>query len=178
VFAASSRALRPVTVRVTDEVGAPVAGVAVSFRLPEEGVTGIFQNALPTDLVLSGPDRRAVSPNITWGPLAGPARIRVTAALDEARAGLMVSAYVSADNVVAAGASTAATIAPQRFDPTPAPKLKKKRRWVKWAVAAASGIGAGVIISLVKRSGGGAAPAAAGPPISIGQPTISVGRFP
>jgi hypothetical protein len=110
VFAASSRALRPVTVRVTDEVGAPVAGVAVSFRLPEEGVTGIFQNALPTDLVLSGPDRRAVSPNITWGPLAGPARIRVTAALDEARAGLMVSAYVSADNVVAAGASTAATL--------------------------------------------------------------------
>ena len=182
VFAASSRALRPIAVRVTDEIGAPVAGAAVSFRLPEDGVTGTFQNGLKTDLVLSGPDGRAVSPNVAWGPLAGPVRLRVTAAIGEARAGVMVPVYVSADNVVVAGASssTGSMIAPQqRFDPAPAPKLKKKRDWVKWVVAAAAGIGAAAVMTLVRnptRTGSTASPDS--PSISIGQPTISVGRFP
>ena len=170
VFAASGRALKPITVRVTNEIGAPVAGVAVSFRLPEEGVTGIFQNGLRTDMVLSGADGKAVSPNIAWGPLAGPARLRVTAALDEARAGALVPVYVSADNVVAAGAA----IAPQRFDSTPAPKLRKKRGWIRWVVAAvAAGGGAGIAMALAKKPG--AATSAAGPAISVGQPTITVG---
>jgi hypothetical protein len=176
VFAASSRALRPVTVRVTNETGAPVAGVAVSFRLPEEGVTGIFQNGLRTDMTLSGPDGRAIAPNITWGPLAGQARLRVTAALDQARAGVLVAVYVSADNVVVAGASaSSAAIAPQRFDPAPAPQLKKKRRWVKWVVIAAGGAAAGAVFTTVRRSGGSAP---SGPTVSVGQPTISIGRYP
>ena len=182
VFAASSRALRPVAVRVTDEIGAPVAGAAVSFRLPEDGVTGTFQNGLKTDLVLSGPDGRAVSPNVAWGPLAGPVRLRVTAAIGEARAGVMVAAYVSAGNIVVAGASssTPVMIAPQqRFDTAPVPKLKTKRRWVKWVVAAAAGIGAVAVMSLARNPArGGLAPSAGGPSISVGQPTISVGRFP
>ncbi len=182
VFAASSRALRPVAVRVTDEIGAPVAGAAVSFRLPEEGVTGTFQNGLKTDLVLSGPDGRAVSPNVAWGPLAGPVRLRVTAAMGEARAGVMVPVYISADNIVVAGASSTAAspIAPQRrFDPAPAPALKKRRRWVKWVVAAAAGIGAAAVTTLARNpERGGSTSPAGGPSISIGQPTISVGRFP
>ena len=179
IFAALSRALKPITVRVTDETGAPVAGAAVSFRLPAEGVSGIFQNGLKTDMALSGPDGRAVSPNITWGPLAGQARLRVTAALEEARAGLLVPVYISADNVVVAGAASASgAIAPQRFDPSPAPKLKMKRRWLKWVVAVAGGVGAGVVFALVKKQGGSSSSTAAGPAVSVGQPTISVGRIP
>ncbi len=176
VFPASGRALKPITVRVTSETGAPIAGAAVSFRLPEEGVTGIFQNGLKTDMVLSGPDGRAVSPNITWGPLAGPARLRVTAALDEARAGVLVAVYISADNVVVAGASAA--IAPQqqqRFDPAAAPRLKKNRRWLRLLIAVAGGTAAGVGLAFAKKSGG-SAKVVSGPAISIGQPTISIGR--
>ena len=179
VFAASSRALKPVTVRVTDETGAPVTGAAVSFRLPEEGVTGIFQNGLRTDMTLSGPDGRAVAPNITWGPLAGQARLRVTAAFEEARAGVLVPVYVSAENVVVAGAAAStAMIQPQqqRFDPSPAPQLKKKRRWVKWVVIAAVADVA-VSIILVKRAARVPGPSA-GPGVSVGQPTISIGRYP
>jgi hypothetical protein len=188
VFAASSRALRPVTVRVTDETGAPIGGAAVSFRLPEEGVSGVFQNGLKTDISLSGPDGRAVAPNIAWGPLAGPARLRVTAALAEARAGVLVPVYVSgSDNVVVAGASaagaslgaTGSVMEPrQRFDPVPVPKLKPKGRWVKWVILAAGGVGAGALTMLNRKQSGGVSPPVAGPPISIGQPTISVGRIP
>ncbi len=172
VFPASGRALKPITVRVTSETGAPIAGAAVSFRLPEEGVTGIFQNGHKTDMVLSGPDGRAVSPNLTWGPLAGPARLRVTAALDEARAGVLVPVYISADNVVVAGASSA--IAPQqrRFDPAATPRLKKNRRWLRLLIAVAGGTAAGVGLALARKSGGGAK-AVSVPAISIGQPTIS-----
>ncbi len=175
VFPASGRALKPITVRVTSETGAPIAGAAVSFRLPEEGVTGIFQNGLKTDIALSGPDGRAVSPNITWGPLAGPARLRVTAALDEARAGVLVAVYISADNVVVAGASSAIAPQQQRFDPAAAPRLKKSRRWLRLLIAVAGGTAAGVGLAFAKKSGGGVK-AAPGPAISIGQPTISIGR--
>ena len=175
VFPTSGRTLRPITVRVTSETGAPIAGAAVSFRLPEEGVTGIFQNGLKTDMVLSAPDGRAVSPNITWGPLAGPARLRVTAALDEARAGVLVAVYVSADNVVVAGASSAIAPRQQRFDPVAAPRLKKNRRWLRLVIALAGGAGAGVGLALAQKSGD-SAKTPASPAISIGQPTISVGR--
>jgi len=182
VFAASGRALKPATVRVTDETGAPIAGAAVSFRLPEEGVTGIFQNGLKTDLVLSGPDGRAVSPGITWGPLTGPAKLRITAAVAEARAGVLVPVYVSPGNVVVAGASPSmASLEPRRIDPATVPRLKKQRRWVRWVAAAAIGIGTGVVIAFAGHSrgaGGGSTAAAAGPPISIGAPSISVGRIP
>ncbi len=177
VFAASSRALKPVTVRVTDETGAPLAGTAVSFRLPEDGVTGIFQNGLKTDLVLSGPDGRAVSPSVAWGPLARPVRLRVTAALGEARAGVMVPVYVSADNIVVAGASSSVIAPQQRFEAASTPKLKAKRRWVKWVVAAAAGIGAGVVMTLVRHPASADA-STGGAPIAIGQPTISIGRLP
>ena len=179
VFAASGRALKPVTVRVTDETGAPMAGAAVSFRLPEEGVTGVFQNGLKTDMALSGPDGRAVAPNIVWGPLAGPARLRVTAALDAARAGVLVPVFVAAaGNVVVAGASTAAAMEPrQGLDPAPTPKLKSRRRWLKWVVVA-GGIGAGALAMFTMRhgrSGSSTTTTATGAAISIGQPSISVG---
>ena len=178
VFAASSRALKPVTVRLTNEIGAPVPGVAVSFRLPEEGVTGTFQNGLRTDMVLSGPDGKAVSPNIIWGPLAGPARLRVTAALEEARAGALVPVYVSGDNVIVAGAAISPQQTP-RFDSAPAPTLKQKRRWSRWIVAAAAGAGAGLVMTLVKTPGAGSSTTTvSGPTVSIGQPTITVGRLP
>ena len=182
VFAASSRALKPLTVRVTDEAGAPVPGAAVSFRLPEDGVSGVFQNGLKTDLVLSGPDGRATSPTIAWGPLAGPVRIRVTAALEQVRAGVLVAAYVAAaGNVMAVGASSSNAIAPQQqrvSSPTAAPTQRlKKRSWAMWIAVAAIGIGGGVAVALLRHPRTGSPSSSASPPIiSIGQPTISVGR--
>jgi hypothetical protein len=181
VFAASGRAVRPVTVRVTSETGAPVAGVAVSFRLPEDGVTGTFQNGLRTDMVLSGPDGRAVAPNIAWGPLAGQARIRVTAALEQARAGVLVPVYVSAaggENTVVAGAAAGGgggrPVWVEQQPNQPQPQLRRTGSRTRWILALAGGLGAGAAFALVKKPGASAA--AAAPPLSVGQPSISIGR--
>lgn len=194
VFAASSRALRPLTVRVTDETGAPLERVAVSFRLPEDGVSGTFQNGLKTDLVLSGADGKAASPNIVWGPMAGPVRVRVTAARDEARAGVLVPVYVSAlpgsgepggagsahsSGVVAAGASIAPQAAPIRVVDAAAPKLKSKKGWVRLVgIAAAGGAAGGLALAKAhsRSSRPGVASAAPLPPVSVGPPTITIGR--
>jgi hypothetical protein len=48
VYAPGSRATRGITVQVTDETGQPLEGVAVSFRLPEEGAGGTFASGLRT----------------------------------------------------------------------------------------------------------------------------------
>lgn len=191
VFPAAARAVRPLTVRVTDETGAPREGIAVTFRLPEEGVTGLFQNGLKTDLVLTAPDGKAVSPNITWGAMAGPVRIRVTAARDDARAGVLVPVYVStlsADGgggALVAGAAIAPGAAPIRVESAGGgggggPKLKSRNGWVRLVgIAAAAGVGGGLALAMSSRGRAASSPGAAAAsaiPISIGQPTITVGQ--
>lgn len=191
VFPAAARAVRPLTVRVTDETGAPREGIAVTFRLPEEGVTGLFQNGLKTDLVLTAPDGKAVSPNITWGAMAGPVRIRVTAARDDARAGVLVPVYVStlpADGgggTLVAGAAIAPGAAPIRVESAGGnggggPKLKSRKGWVRLVgIAAAAGVGGGLALAMSSRGKAASTPGAAAAsaiPISIGQPTITVGQ--
>lgn len=194
VFPAAARAVRPLTVRVTDETGAPREGIAVTFRLPEEGVTGLFQNGLKTDLVLTAPDGKAVSPNITWGAMAGPVRIRVTAARDDARAGVLVPVYVStlsADGgggTLVAGAAIAPGAAPIRVESAGGggggggggPKLKSRKGWVRLVgIAAAAGVGGGLALAMSSRGRAASSPGAAAAsaiPISIGQPTITVGQ--
>src|SRR5712692_3112741 len=49
VHEAGSRQSRPLTVEVTDEIGTPVAGAAVSFLLPDDGPGGVFSNQFITD---------------------------------------------------------------------------------------------------------------------------------
>lgn len=186
VFAASGRSTRPFAVCVTSETGAPVPGIAVSFRLAEEGVSGEFSNGLRTELVLTGADGRAVCPAISWGAFAGPGRLRVTAAQGEARAGVLVPYHLSADpslaspptgQVVVAGSAVAPQVQPLRIRESggPTPKVKKKRRWVRWVTSIAAGVGGGLALGLVRRGGGGSrVTEAVGPGVSLGVYTINV----
>lgn len=183
VFPAASKSLRPVTVRVTDETGAPLSGVAVSFRLPEEGVTGTFQNGLKTDLAMTSAEGKAISPNIQWGPMAGPVRLRVTAAKDDARAGAFVPLYLSSsaatpENMVVAGAAIAPQVAPVRVDGVAGtPKLKSRKGWVRVvAIAAAAGAGGGLALTKAGRKAAPTQTAGLLPAVSIGQPSITVGN--
>ncbi|MEZ5351650.1 MAG: hypothetical protein R2762_03375 [Bryobacteraceae bacterium] len=115
VQAAGQKALRPITVQITDETGKPVNGAAVSFRLPGEEVTGVFGNGLKSNVVVTGVDGRATEWSIRWGSAPGPARIRITAAKDQARAGAIVNQYVAdtlTDTRIAAEAPHAETPAP------------------------------------------------------------------
>src|SRR5690242_16133390 len=51
VYRTGSRATRGLTISVTDEAGKPVERASVSFRLPEEGASGLFSSGLRTEVV-------------------------------------------------------------------------------------------------------------------------------
>ena len=95
VYPVASRATRGLTVLVTGEDGSPVAGAAVSFRLPEDGPGGTFTSGLRTEVVTTKSDGRAAVWGMQWNKLPGPFDIRITAVKDEARAGIVSHQYLT-----------------------------------------------------------------------------------
>ena len=69
-----------VTVQVADQSGKPVSGAVVTFRMPDEGPSGSFGDGLSSAIVVTGPDGRATTSPVRWGPLSGVCEIRVAAA--------------------------------------------------------------------------------------------------
>lgn len=161
INSAGSKSERPIAVRLTDETGRPLEGVAVSFRLPEEGPSGAFEGGMKTDIAITAPDGRAAVHGIRWNRIAGALQVRVTAAKGESRAGTICSQYIS---------------------DTPVAKSPKsggggKRKWVVLAALAGGGAAAG--LALGKRSATqkpAEAPPVATQPVQIGLPTISIGK--
>jgi hypothetical protein len=92
-----SRSVKGITVRVTNEVGRPVAGAAVSFRLPEDGATGTFQNKSKTEIAATSADGRASVWGMQWGKTVGTLTIRITAAKGATRAGTTATQVISLD---------------------------------------------------------------------------------
>jgi hypothetical protein len=160
VHVAGSRSARPLAVQVTDDLGRPVAGAAVSFRLPEEGPGGLFANRLRTEVVVSDANGHATVRNVQLNNTPGTFQIRITAAKEQARAGTLARQFIE-------GGGAAAK-----------PKLSK--RWILVGLVVggvAGGVGAGMA--------GKPAPARpvppaslvmAGPPVTVGTPVVSVGR--
>ncbi|MBL8295969.1 MAG: hypothetical protein JNN08_29265 [Bryobacterales bacterium] len=175
VTIAGAKATRPITVQVTDETGKPVSGAGVTFRLPEESPTGFFDTGLKSEIQITSDDGRASAWGIVWGDTAGPVKIRVTATKDVARAGTIVSQFVTAPTTAAVGVVAAKPVV--HNEPVVAPR-KKSNRW--WVVGLAGG---GAIAAGILAGRGGAAAASSSnptlppvPSISIGQPTITVGK--
>jgi hypothetical protein len=175
VHTAGAKASRPITVQVTDETGKPVPGAGVTFRLPEESPTGFFDTGLKSEIQITAADGRASAWGIVWGEATGPVKIRVTATKDVARAGLIVSQFVSAPATAAVGVVAAKPVV--HNDTVVTPK-KKSNRW--WVIGLAGG---GALAAGVLAGRGGAAVgsssspgAVAIPSVSIGQPTITVGK--
>jgi hypothetical protein len=171
IFRTGARAARALTVLVTDETGKPVERAAVSFRLPDEGPSGVFSSGLRTEVVTTGPDGRATVLGMQWNRTAGPVQIRITAIKDQARAGIIFTQYLS--DALASPLALA-----------PAPKAggegtftashKGRTKWILIAVAAAGGAGAGFALA---RSHASVAGATTGPPgLLIGNPSINVGH--
>jgi hypothetical protein len=167
VHGAGSRSNRPVTVQVTDETGKPQEAVAVSFRLPDEGPTGVFSNGLKTDVQLSGADGRATAWGIVWGRQPGPVRLRITAVKHQARAGIIVSQYVS---------ENASTPQPSSSSFVRRPSSKGRGKWLAIAAVAAGASGGAAFALLRQSKPGSTAAAAATPPVQIGPPTIVIGK--
>ncbi|MGH9630117.1 MAG: hypothetical protein ACRD7E_17510 [Bryobacteraceae bacterium] len=160
VHRAGRRAGQPLTVQVTDETGKPVAEAAVSFRLPEEGPTGVFPNGLKTDVVITGKDGRASAGGIRWNETPGSLEIRITASKGEIRAGTVTAQYI-------AGTEEADQVPGK----TPGNGASRSKWIVIGAIVAGAAAG-GLVWGLSGGNGSGSAP----PPPQIGNPTIIVGR--
>jgi hypothetical protein len=162
VYRTGTRATRGLTVLVTDETGKPVENAAVSFRLPDEGATGLFSSGLRTEVVMTAANGRATVWGMQWNKIPGPVEIRVTTVKDQARAGIVSTQYLS--DAIAPKAGGEGTFSTSH---------KSRTKWVLIA-AAAGGAVAGVAFGRSKGTTAVASPPATS--ISIGSPSITIGH--
>ncbi len=170
VHAAGTRATRGLIVEVTDETGKPVAGAAVNFRLPDEGPGGVFANGMKTEVVITSPDGRAALWGMQWNRVEGPFQIRVTAAKGQARAGTVVSQYLS----LAVASKQSGPTAPR----TVAAPGRPRSRWL-WigVLVAGSAVGGGLAAGLAKSSKtNAAATTSTTPTLTVGTPVVTIGK--
>lgn len=162
VYRTGTRATRGLTVLVTDETGKPVENAAVSFRLPDEGPSGVFSSGLRTEVVTTGPDGRASVWGTQWNKTAGTVEIRITAVKDQARAGIVSTQYLS--NEIAAKAGGEGVFSASH---------KSRTKWILVTVAAGGAVAG---LAFGRSQGTKASPGV--PPTStfIGNPSITVGR--
>jgi hypothetical protein len=154
-----SRIPRALTIEVTDEVGAPVAGAAVSFHLPEDGPGGTLANGLRTDVGITDTNGRVSLRGMRVNRIPGRFQIRIVASKEQARAGVISSQYIAEPG---SGAATS----------------KSRTKWIVIAAVAAGGAAAGIWSAGRGTAAPSAAPPASPPPsaVTIGPPTTSVGK--
>jgi len=167
VHALGSRSGRPLSVQVADETGKPVFGVAVSFRLPEDGPGGIFASGMRTEVVVTGADGRAAVWGIQWNRTAGPFQVRVTTVKGPSRAGVVIPHYLS----------DAVTEKPFAGMPVAAGG-RSRGKWFYAVLLVTAGVAAGgAAMGLSRYSKPAAQPAAAEAltaPTQVGAPTTIV----
>jgi hypothetical protein len=160
-YTAGSRATRGITVQVTDETGKPVEGASVSFRLPEDGPSGAFSNGSKSEIATTGADGHASIWGMQWNRTVGSLEVRVTAVKGQARAGTVVSSYISEP--------AAGHVADSRVGGS-------SHKWVWIALAAAGALGAGAAAVAGKSNSPAASTSPASAPPSFGAPSITIGH--
>lgn len=106
-FPAGKTGYRGFAVRVTNEVGRPLADAQVTFRLPEEGPTGSFPGGGRAETVRSDKDGQAVVWGIQWNKTPGSCQVRVLAAKGAVRAGTLFPVEITSEVVSKPGENTA-----------------------------------------------------------------------
>ena len=162
-YSLGGRATRGVTVQVTDETGKPIEGASVSFRLPEDGPSGVFASGSRTELGTTKADGRASVWGMQWNHTEGSFEIRITAVKGQARAGTVCPIYLARASV-------------ENDSPAPA-KLGRNHKWLWIAVTVAGGAAIAVAVGALANSKSTSIPV--GPtatPTSIGSPTIVIGH--
>ena len=171
VHAAGSRPARDLLIEVTDETGTPVSGATASFRLPDEGASGIFPNGLRTDLVVTDAQGRASLRGIQFNRAPGEFQIRITVAKDEARAGTVSTQYISE--------SKSGNFTKQSQFRSGGTGVSHRTAWIVLGVLAA-GAAVGAVAALDRGSSVHstvtASPVSVPQPPSIGVPGVSIGK--
>ena len=163
VSGTGTRATRGITVQATDEAGKPVDSASVSFRLPDEGPSGVFASGLRTEVVTTKADGRATIWGMQWNKTAGQFEIRITAVKDQARAGIVSSQYLS-DTATGKSVTSAGGFQVSHHS---------RNKWLLIS-AAVAGAGAGMVFA--KSSQTPKATVAPTAPTQIGSPSILIGR--
>jgi hypothetical protein len=163
VYRSGTRATRGLTVLVTDETGKPVTDAAVSFRLPEDGPSGVFNSGLRTEVITTGADGKATVWGMQWNKNSGPVEIRITAVKDQARAGLISTQYLSDSVAPKAGG-----------DGVFSTSHKSRTKWILIA-AGVGGAAAGVLLAR-SHSGASTDSNSSNTGVVIGSPTITIGH--
>ena len=142
----------------------------MSFRLPEEGASGLFQNNSKTELTATAADGRASVWGMRWGKIGGVVTVRITAAKGSTRAGTTATQIISSE--VPAG--NAVMTAGNR-------KVYSSRggggkKWLWFGLAAAGAAGGGFAAYEVMKGGTASAGAVAtAGATTISAPSVSVG---
>ena len=95
IYAPGAHAAKPLTIAVTDGAGRPVEGARISFQLPGDGPGGTFASGLRTDLAVSDSAGRALVRALQLNHVPGEFHLKITAAKDQARAGIMVKEFIA-----------------------------------------------------------------------------------
>jgi hypothetical protein len=156
VYPIGSRATRGVTVEVTDQSGSPAEGVSVTFQLPERGPSGTFSSGGRTEVATTDSVGRATAWGMRWNRSVGSLEMRITAAKGAARASALCSMALTAAGQQNSGAGAS-----------------HKWLWISLAVGGAAG--AGLAARGGKPSSAAAAPAAFST-VTIGAPSVTIGR--
>ena len=123
IHAPGEHVAKPVTVQVTDGAGRPVEGARVSFQAPPEGPGGVFSSGLGTDLAITDTSGHATVRSLQFNRIAGRCLIRVTAAKEQARAGIVLQQYINDPSSARESADrTAPLAAPDKVTPAQPPK--------------------------------------------------------
>jgi hypothetical protein len=166
VYAPGSRTAG-LTVEIRDELNRPVAGAAVSLRLPFDGAGGAFANGLNTEVVTSGADGRATTSPVRWSRAGGQLQVRITAVKGQLRAGTLAALEISgAEGVQAARAASGPRVE----------RRGSRRKWIIAGLILAGAAGAGFASGRV-ASGQRGTPVQPPPQtVQIGPPAITVGQ--
>jgi hypothetical protein len=176
IHTAGTKSNQAFVVMISDEADRPVEGASVSVRLPDEAPTGLFANGMRTEIALTGPDGRVSIRGIRWMRTAGPVQLRITANKGEARAGILSTQYITEPS----GGRARRGPDPGSGPPRPTARIDQPSR-SKWILVAAliGGAAAGGVAAAARGGSsapGAPPPAVTQPAVTIGSPTISVGK--
>lgn len=175
VYAPGARSARLLTLEVTDETGRPVSGAAVTFRLPENGPSGTFANGMRTNVATTDERGRVSLRGLQFNRTPGKLEMRIIASKEQAHAGIVSFQYIAEAAKSRGAFSSAKNGGTTATSPTMSHSGHGRAKWIAIAAAVGGGAAAGLVLGRSHNSA--AAPASTpGGVVSIGAPSITVGK--